>query len=178
MTKTDHIIWASIQTICWFIFVGYAVQTGALVFTFIYSLFKPIVADNLHLGLNLAALYSKSIVVYSLVVATIIGVSALKAYVFFIVIKLLKLLNLVKPFSTDVAAVINKITCFAFSIGILGLLAHQVVKKVIAKGYDATLAERYWTDGSAYLMMSAILFVIAMIFKKGIELQTDNDLTI
>jgi len=48
----------------------------------------------------------------------------------------------------------------------------------LEKGYNIDLIERYWNDGGAYLMMSAILFVIALIFKKGIELQNENDLTV
>jgi hypothetical protein len=36
----------------------------------------------------------------------------------------------------------------------------------------------YWTDGKAFILMSAVLFIIATIFKRGIELQSENDLTV
>jgi hypothetical protein len=38
--------------------------------------------------------------------------------------------------------------------------------------------EKYWSDTAAFLMMAAILFIISQVFKKGIELQNENDLTV
>lgn len=178
MSKQNDFIWKAIQTLCWFIFAGYAVQTGALLFNYMYSLFKPIATHNLHLGLNLSTLYSKSIAIYTLVFALIISISALKGYVFYLVLKLFKSLNLVKPFSVQVSAGISKITNYAFAIGLISFIARQLVEKLSVRGYDVGLAARYWNDGGAYLMMSAILFVIVLIFRKGIELQNENDLTI
>lgn len=178
MTKRNDFIWKAIQTICWFFLAGYCVQTGAILFNFIYSLFKPIATHNLHLGLDLSDLYGKSKLIYTLVLTTIIGTSALKAYVFVIVIRLFKMMNLVKPFSVKISEVITRITLYAFSIGIISLIAQELVKRLAVKGYNSGLAEIYFNDGGAYLMMSAILFVIALIFQKGIELQNENELTV
>ena len=108
----------------------------------------------------------------------IIGVSALKAFVFFIVLKLFKKLNLVKPFSETVSSIILKITYYAFAIGIISIITQQIIQRLIQKGFNVGVVERYWDDGGVYLMMSAILFVIALIFQKGIELQKENDLTV
>ncbi|MBA4250407.1 MAG: DUF2975 domain-containing protein [Chlorobiaceae bacterium] len=178
MSKRNNFIWKGIQVICWLIFLGYCIQTGALLFNFIFSLFKPIATHNLHLGLDLSELYDKSISNYTLVFALIIAISALKAYVFFIALKLFKSLNLVKPFSENVSAIITKITYLTFSIGIISIIAQELVSRLSEKGYNCGLAERYWDDGGAYLAMTAILFAIALIFNKGIELQKENDLTV
>lgn len=178
MTKRKDFIWKAIQTICWFFLAGYCVQAGALLFNYIFSLFKPIATHNLHLGLDLSELYNKSKPVYTLVLITIIAISALKAYVFVIVIRLFKVLNLVKPFSEKVSATFSRITWYAFSIGFISLVAQQLIKRISEKGYNTSLAETYLNDGGAYLMMSAILFVIALIFQKGIELQNENELTV
>lgn len=178
MTKRKDFIWKAIQTICWFFLAGYCVQAGALLFNYIFSLFKPIATHNLHLGLDLSELYNKSQPVYTLVLITIIAISALKAYVFVIVIRLFKVLNLVKPYSEKVSVMITLITLYAFSIGIISVVVQQVIKRIAEKGYNTGLADRYWNDGGAYLMMSAVLFVIALIFQKGIELQNENELTV
>jgi len=178
MSKRNDFIWKAIQTICWLIFAGYCVQTGALVFNYIFSLFKPIATHNLHLGLDLSEIFSKSKISYTLVFAVIISISALKAYLLFIALKLFKTLNLVKPFSEKVQRIITKITYYTFSIGIISYIAQQLGKKLLDKGYDVGLAERYWNDGGAYLVMSAILFLIVLIFQKGMELQNGNDLTV
>ncbi|MCK6618328.1 MAG: DUF2975 domain-containing protein [Cyclobacteriaceae bacterium] len=178
MTKHNDFIWKAIQTICWFIFAGFCVQTGALLFNYIYSLFRPIATENLHLGLNLSELYKKSISIYTLLFTIIIGLSVMKALVFYTVIRIFKKLNLVKPFSNDVYQFILKITYYAFSIGVISLISQKIAERLIDQGYEIGIIERYWNDYLAYLMMAAILFVIALIFKKGIELQSENDLTV
>jgi hypothetical protein len=178
MSKRNDFIWKAIQAICWLIFVGYCVQTGTLLFNYIFSLFKPTATHNLHLGLDLSELFSKNKTLYTLVFFAIITISALKAYLFFIAIKLFKILNLVKPFSENVSTFITKITYYTLSIGIFSIIAHQFFEKIFEKGFDVGLAKRYCNDGGAYLLMSAILFVIALIFQKGIELQNENDLTV
>jgi hypothetical protein len=178
MTKRNDFIWNAIQTICWLIFAGFCVQTGALVFNYVYSLFRPIATHNLHLGLDLSELYKASISLYTFLFTIIIGLSTLKAIVFYTVIRIFKKLNLVKPFSIDVYQIIIKITYYAFSIGVVSLVAQKIAEQLIEKGYQVGIIERYWNDNGAYLMMSAILFVIALIFKKGIEIQNENDLTV
>lgn len=178
MSKRNDFIWKAIQTICWLIFAGYCIQSGTLLFNYIYSLFSPIATHNLHLGLNLSELYSKSIVIYSLTFSIIIVVSTLKAYLLFITLRLFKELNLANPFSDNVRSIIAKITYYTFSIGLLSLIVEHFFKKLLLKGFQLGEVEKYVNDGGAYLVMSAILFLIAMIFQKGIELQNENDLTI
>lgn len=178
MSKRKYFIWKFIQTVCWLLFAGYCVQTGSLLFNFIYSLFKPIATHNLHLGLDLSQIFTQSKTLYTLVFAFIIAISALKAYLLFMAIRLFKTLNLAKPFSEAVEGNISKITYFTFFIGIVSYLSQELGKKLVSKGYAIGLADRYWNDGGAYIVMSAILFLIVLIFRKGIELQNENDLTV
>lgn len=178
MTKRNDFIWKGIQTICWFIFAGLCVQTGSLLFNLIYSLFKPIATRNLHLGLNLSLLYAQSQTLYVWVMGLVIAISAIKASVFYFVIRLFGTLRLVKPFTEQVALLISKISYYAFTVGVVSFIAHEIIQKLVQKGYDLNQVERYWSDSSAYMMMSAILFAIALIFKKGIEIQNENDLTV
>lgn len=178
MSKRNNFIWKGIQVICWLIFFGYCIQTGALIFNYVFSLFKPIATHNLHLGLDLSELYLKSKSIYTFVFALIVAISALKAYIFFISLKFFKTLNTIKPFSENVSTIITKITYFTFSIGIISIIAQEVANQLSDKGYNVGLVERYWNDGGGYLVMTVILFVIAFIFKKGIELQNENDLTV
>ncbi len=178
MSKRNDFIWKGIQTVCWLIFAGYCVQTGALLFNFIYSLFNPVATHNLHLGLNLSSLFSQSQTVYAIVFVVIIAVSALKAYTLAVALQLFKKLNLEKPFSLNVAGIISKITTYTFTVGVISLLAQELFEKLVARGFDVGLAIRYCHDGSAYLVMAAIVFVIALIFRRGIELQNENELTV
>ncbi len=178
MTKTNDFIWKGIQTICWFIFAGLCVQTGALLFNFVYSLFNPIATYNLHLGLNLSSVYQRSKSVYISLFSLAIIISTIKAVVFYFVLQLFKKLKFVQPFTETVAKYISTISYYAFSVGVISYIAHHFVKNLLHKNYNVHVVERYWNDNEAYLMLSAILFVIALIFQKGIELQTENDLTV
>ncbi len=178
MSTKSNFIWKALKVITWIIFSGFCIQTGALVFNFIYSLFKPIATYNLYTGLNLAALYQQSIVNYTFLFSFAIIISALQAYLFYLVIKIFKKLNFVKPFSEEISIYISTISYYAFSIGLLSVIAHQYTKKLIHRGYDVNSIEQFWDSGSVYLLMAAIFFVVAMIFKRGIEIQQENDLTV
>jgi hypothetical protein len=178
MSKRNNFIWKGLQVICWLIFFGYCIQTGTLLFNYVFSLFKPIATHNLHLGLELSELYLKSKSIYTFVFALIVAISTLKTYLFFVVLKLFKTLNISKPFSENVSGIITKITYYTLSIGIFSIIAQAFATQLTDKGYNVGIVERYWSDGGAYLVMTAIFFTIAFIFKKGIELQNENDLTV
>jgi hypothetical protein len=178
MSKTDDFIWKAIQTACWLIFAGLCIQTGTLIFNYIYSLFKPVATHNLHLGLDLSKIHEQSFLIYNARFSLILILSFLKATVFYYVIRLFTKMEISKPFSISISTLITTISYYSFSVGLISYLAHQFVKQISHKGYDVNAISRYWDDSGAYLMMSAILFVIAMIFKKGIELQNENELTV
>lgn len=178
MNKRDDFIWNLIKTACWLIFAGLCIQTGALVFNFVYSLFRPVATSNLHLGLNLSDLYQQRIEVYVGLFSLVVAVSWIKAVVFYHVLRLFKKLKLNKPFTEEISKVVSTITYYAFTVGWLSYLAHHIAKYLAKKNYAIGVVERYWDDSGAYLMMSAVLFVFAFLFKKGMELQTENDLTV
>lgn len=178
MSKTNNLIWKGIQVICWIIFIGLCVQCGTLLFNLGFSIFKPIATHNLHLGLDLSQIYAQNRVVYLMLFSLIISISALKAIVFYFVLRLFVKLKVEEPFTIVVSDLISKISYFAFSVGLLCHIAHSFAKNLVHRGYNINIVERYWNDSEAYLMMSAILFVIAFIFKRGIELQTENELTV
>jgi hypothetical protein len=87
-------------------------------------------------------------------------------------------LNIEAPFSLAIAKIIEKISYEAFSIAIISVVANQYAKKLIQEGYEISETNVYWNDTAAFLMMAAIVYVIAQIFNRGIELQQENDLTI
>ena len=46
------------------------------------------------------------------------------------------------------------------------------------KGYDVNMLNTFWVDSQAYILMAGVIYAIAMIFKRGIEIQNENDSTI
>jgi uncharacterized membrane protein len=87
-------------------------------------------------------------------------------------------LDLSKPFSSFVSEQITLISYFTFSIGILSYIARQTAKNLLHRGYEIDQLDRFWVDSQAFILMAAVIYVIATIFKKGIELQNDQDLTV
>jgi hypothetical protein len=108
----------------------------------------------------------------------ILAISVLKAYLFFVVIRLLSKLNLLRPFNSFVSKQISRISYFTLSIGLLSYIARETAKDLLHRGYEIDALEQFWADSQAFILMAAVVYVIATIFKKGVEIQNENDLTV
>ncbi len=178
MNKKTGFVIKFLQIVAWIIFVGLCIETGALVVNFMYSLFNPLVLKNLYNKLDLSAMYEQSQFVFFLTYGFILSISFLKAFLFYEVIKLIGKLDLQMPFSVFVSNQISRIRTVTFTIGLLSIIATKVVHNFSEKGFDVNQLNEYWTDGKAFILMSAVLIIIATIFKRGIELQSENDLMV
>jgi hypothetical protein len=178
MTKNSTLVFKFLEVVVWIIFVGLCIETGALVVNFVYSLFNPLALKNLYNKLDLSDLYEQSQFVFFLIYSFILSISLLKAFLFYEVIKLIGKLDLQMPFSVFVSNQISRIRTVTFTIGLLSIIATKVVHNFSEKGFDVNQLNEYWTDGKAFILMSAVLIIIATIFKRGIELQSENDLTV
>lgn len=178
MSKNQDFVLKALNFGAWIVFIGLCIESGALIFNFTYSVIKPVAAHNIYKGLDLFNLQQDHFGHFIALMSFIVVISTLKAYLFYLVVKVLMKLNIVKPFSIEVAKMIEKISLEVFSIAIVGLVAQQYTKRLIQSGYEISLANEYWSDSGAFLMMAAVVYVIAQIFKRGIELQNENDLTV
>ena len=102
----------------------------------------------------------------------------LKAYLFYIVVILIHKLDLSNPFNSFVSEQITQISYFTLSIGILSYLARQSAKNLLHRGYEIDQLNQFWVDSQAFILMAAVVYVIATIFKRGLEIQNENDLTV
>ncbi|MBK9566828.1 MAG: DUF2975 domain-containing protein [Saprospiraceae bacterium] len=178
MSKKNDLVLDVLNVVSWIIFIGLCVEAGALIFNFVYTLFRPIATHNVYKGLDLADMYQNQFYHYVGIMSFAIVLSLLKAYLFYLVVKIFMKLNLVKPFSIEIAKLIEKISYEAFTIAIVSTVAHQYTERLIESGYQVSLIEEYWDNIAAFMMMAAIVFVISRIFNKGIEIQNENDLTV
>jgi len=108
----------------------------------------------------------------------ILIISILKAYLFYIVIRLMHKMNLSKPFSSFVSRQISHISFYTLSIGLLSYIGRQLVKSVQHYGFVPENLNQFWADSQAFILMGAVIYIIATIFKKGVEIQNENDLTV
>lgn len=178
MKKKNNYLLQTLEVVSWIIFIGLCIEAGALLFNFVFAFFKPMATHNIYNGLDLSSLYEKEFSHFVGIMSCIVVLAVLKAYLFYLVVSLFTNLNLLSPFRVEIAKIIEKISYEALSIAILSSIANQYAKKLIKNGYDISDTSSYWDDTSAFLMMAAIVYVISQIFKKGIELQQESELTI
>jgi len=178
MTKNNDFILKTLNVLSWIIFIGFCIEAGAIIFNFILTLFNPIASNNIYKGLNLSEIYETQFPHYIGVMSFVIVLSVLKAYLFYLVVKIFMKLNLVKPFDAGIASLIEKISYEAFAIAIVSIIGQQYTKRLTQSGYDVVQTGKYWDDTAAFLMMAAIIYIISQIFRRGIELQNENDLTV
>jgi len=168
-----------LHVIAWIIFLGLCIKTGSILYSFFVSLFiNTIAAKNIHMGLDLSDLYRFNTQHYVKFVSYVIALSALKAYIFYLVIKIFLKINFVQPFSTDVSLLISMISVVSLGVGVLTLLANGYTKWLTKKGVDFPDLQQYTGGAGEFLLLGAIIFIIAQIFKKGIEIQSENELTV
>ena len=178
MKATTKNILRVMHIVSWIIFIGMCIQTGAIAYSFIVSLINTAGARNLYEGLDLSGLYSYNLRHYGVMVSFLILLSGLKAYMFYFIIKIFFKINFVHPFSTEVAALIRKISYVALGIGVLGIIANLYSEWLIKRGVELPNLQRHLGGAGEYLFLAATIFVIAQVFKRGIEIQSENELTV
>jgi hypothetical protein len=178
MANSNVFIFKVLQVVAWIIFVGLCIEAGALIVNFIYSLVKPEVVHNLYQKLDLSSMYERSKMAYFSMYSFILVISVLKAVMFYIVIRLIIKLDLTKPFSRYVSKQITQISYYTFSIGIISYIARESSRGLEKSGIDVNILDQFWADSQAFILMAAVIYIIATIFSKGVELQQENDLTV
>lgn len=178
MSKTDNFVFIALSVVAWIIFVGLSIEAGGLLVNFIFSLYKPEFVQNLYQKLNLSDMYERSKWAFFSMYSFILVIAILKAVLFYVVITLLSKLDLAKPFNSFVSKQITQISYYTLSIGLLSYIAQQTAKNLMHHGFVTDNLNQFWTDSEAFILMAAIVYVIATIFKKGLEIQMENDLTV
>lgn len=178
MSKTNNILFKGLHIVAWVIFVGLSIEAGGLIVNFIFSVFKPEFVGNLYQKLDLREMYGQNKWAFYGMYSFAIFISVLKAMLFYILIELLQKLDLSKPFNNFGTKKILQISYYTFSIGILSHIAREIAKSVSHYGYKIDRLNQFWEDSQAFILMAAVIYVIAQIFKRGVDLQNENDLTV
>ena len=176
--KQNDFIFKALTIIAWVIFVALCIEACALLVNFIYSLYNPAVLKNLYQKLDLSEMYNRSTAAYYSIYTFILVIAFLKAGLFYDVIKLVSKLDLNRPFSSFVSKQISSISYTTFTIGLISIVARQTANNLSHKGFDVNRLNDFWVDSQAYILMAGVIYAIATIFKRGIEIQNENDSTI
>lgn len=180
-TKTDYFLKA-LNVVSWIIFIGLCIEAGGFIFNAIFTLFiNPVGARKFWMEINLSELHNYNQVHYVTLISLMIIAAVLKALMFFFIVKIFheNKLDLSKPFNETVRRFILKISYLALGIGLFSFWGTEFTKGLLNQG--VTMPDiQYLRLGGAevWLFMGVALLVIAQIFKKGIEIQTENELTV
>jgi hypothetical protein len=178
MTHITKTIFNILNILAWITFVGLCIKAGTILCTSLLSLFiNPEAAKNLQPGLNLSALYKYSMVQFAAMLSMIILLAGLKAFIFYLVINMFKKLNHQHQLSTELSIFNARITCIVLVIGLLTAVANNYTDLLINRGVSLKDVQEYLGSGNEFLLLGVILFFTARFFKKGIEIQSDNELS-
>jgi len=177
MSKTNNFVFWGLYIVAWVIFVGLSVEAGGLIVNFFFSLYKPEFVQNLYQKLDLTEMYKDSRLAFYGIYSFILTISILKACLFYIVIRLMHKMDLSKPFNTFFARQISQISYFTLSIGLLSYIARQLAKNIMHYGFVTDNLNQFWADSQAFILMGAVIYIIATNLKNAEEFQKQNDLT-
>ena len=106
----------------------------------------------------------------------IIAASALKAIVWFVVFGLLVKLKIQTPFSMEVQKKLEGIAYLLFSVWLVSNVFWKIYVYYLSKDTGIQLPTSY--IGDEYIFIAGIVYIISQVFKRGIEIQSENELTV
>ena len=178
MSRTNNFVFKGLHIVAWVIFVGLCIEAGGMLVNFIFSLYRPDLVHHLYQKLDLSQMYEASHLAYFGVYGLVLSISILKAVLFYLVVRMMHQMDMSRPFNHYVSGQILKMSYYTLSIGILSYAARKIADKLMHRGFGVDQLDPFWTDGQAFIIMGAIIYIIAVIFNKGVEIQIENDLTV
>jgi hypothetical protein len=156
--------------------IGFSIECGSQITSFIISFYNPAFAKKIYLANeSIHELRGFNLNYFYLVMSLIIILSALKAYIWYYLSDFLFKLNLKNPFTKIVSNKVQNISYFLFDLWIISY-AGNVYIKYVSKRTDIDLVNLF--NHEEYFFMAGIVYVISQIFKRGVELQEENELTV
>jgi ABC-type Fe3+ transport system permease subunit len=171
-----------LHVLSWIIFIGVFIEASGSIFSAFYTLvINSFNARTYWVGNDLSGLYKYDPGHFFAETLLISIAAVMKACIFYLIIKILhdKKLNMYQPFSKEVRLFIIKVSCLAFGIGLFTGWGVKYTEWLVNQGVKMPDTHHLRLGGAdVWLFMSVILFVIAQIFKRGIEIQSENELTV
>lgn len=179
MPRKNDFILSALHVVAYIIFIGLCIESGVLLFNFVRTLLDPCKGFTTIARFGeLDSIRDQNGAYHPYLFSFAIVISLLKAFLFFLIIKLTSKLNLIKPFSQEIYKRIDNISLYTLSIGLVSAIAYYYVNYMNHNRLEALNIGEFESDAKAFIMMAAIIYVIAKIFERGLELQSENELTV
>lgn len=167
------------HVLAWIAFIGLCVKAGTVIVGYCVGEFRnPAATWDLYMGLDLSQLKKADPVAYTILVFCVVGILVMEAFLFFFLVLMFRKINFVHPFHEAIGKLITRMSLLSLFIGILSKLTVDFSNRYVKEGMQFPHLNEHIGQGEAFLFFAGILFVIATVFKKGIELQKENELTV
>jgi Ca2+/Na+ antiporter len=172
-TRTEQIL-AVLNVLSWIVFIGLLIKAGAFLTSYIVSIGNPEGAKNLYMGLNLYSIRQFDFWYYTGVASLMIALEIIKAYIAYLVTRVLAKIKLANPFTVEVSNLLERISYVILLTWVVAMLCNAHLKW-LSKSLEGL--QQYVSSGD-FLLLAGVVFVFSQIFKKGVELQSENELTV
>ncbi len=177
--KVGYIL-KTMQFIFWVIFVGLCLSAVREIF---YSFYSPLgdfeYLKKASLPLDFLEHSEVSSTWYYLSHRFIvIALFVMKAYLAYLVTRIFSKINFSSPFNQNTTKLLVKISNAALLVSMVALISNSYNIWVYKRDFLVSVLDAYEESPLEFLFLSAILFIIAQIFKKGTEIQSENELTV
>ena len=171
-----------LQVLSWIIFIGLCVEAGGIIFNTIYTFaINPANTKSFWEGANLSSLYQHDQGYFMVITLLMAIVAVLKAILFYLIVKLFveKKLDVAQPFNLALKYFLLGASYLTLGIGLFSHAGCEYASWLSKQGVAMPDPQTLNLEGAdIWLFMAVILFVVAQLVKRGIEIQNENDLTI
>ncbi len=175
-TRTIFILRA-MNVAFWIVLIGLCIKAGALIISFAVSLaVNPAGAADLYMGLDYSALYKKSLLHYIGMVTWVIALVCTKVALAWQAVDLSLAFKVDNPFNNSHVKILSKMSNTALSAAMISLGGEGYSKWLMHRG-GVELPPSDWAAGE-WLFWAGIIFLLSVVFEKGVELKSENELTI
>ena len=179
---TSKLMLKLLHIISWIIFIGLCIEAGGILFNSFYTLIvNPLAAKNFWGETDLSTLLNADEGYFLNFVIILSIVAILKSILFYSIVKILhdKKIDLSRPFNADMTRFISGMGYLALGIGLFSNWGVNYNDWLIAKNIAMpTITNLDLGGADVWVFMGIILMVVSQMFKRGVEIQSENELTI
>lgn len=172
-TKTETVLLV-MNVIAWITFIGLMIEAGVVLVSYGISVVNPGVAARLYRGQDWLTLRQYDFWHYTGVISLKAAILILESYTAYLVIKVLSSIKMANPFTLEVAKKLENIAYTIMLVWIVVLLYNGQLRWLSHAVTDLE-EKRLSAD---FIIYAGLVFIISQIFKKGVEIQTENELTV
>jgi|GEM_PF-1054211 len=186
MKSQTRFVFNAVHILIWIVFIGLCIKTGTLIFNLILNLFfetgissitidpRRLTEIEVDMQLNPQSLLEFGKGHYYARALLILLFLIIQTYIAYLAVKIFRKLRLEKPFCGSVTWLIKQMSYVALGAGVLAIAAEGYTEWIILQGVKLT---NNWNGGS-FLLLAGLIFILAEVFRRGTELQNENELTV